>query len=347
MTRGNAADGIVSQIDDRRHGVGAGFWPILLVVALLAASAATANGAAGHTSRVHTLALFSFAAGQTPENLAIDRDGSIYVSLAYASTISRLSPSGASTQLVVPTRGGIVAGVAIDHPADALDIAVRSRSAAAAGIWQIPLADFASTVALRRLAPLPTSAFPNGMSFDVHENLYVADSALGCIWRIRHGESWAEVWSSNALLAPSGAAYHGFPVPGANGVHPWGQALYVSNTSRSTIIRIPISADGHAGAPAVRFRGVQGADDFAFDVAGNLYVAADPLNEILRVAPSGRVTTLATKAVDRLDNPTAVAFGTQAADRQVLYITNAAYFSAHPRPSVELLPVGITGAEVP
>jgi sugar lactone lactonase YvrE len=129
-------------------------------------------------------------------------------------------------------------------------------------------------------------------------------------------------------------------------VHLWGQALYVSNTSRSTIVRIPIAADGGAGAPAVRFRGVQ-ADDFAFDVAGNLYMAANLLNEILRVAPSGRVTTLATKASEGLDNPSAVAFGTRAADHTDLYVTNAAYFSAQPRPSVQLLPVGIAGALVP
>jgi sugar lactone lactonase YvrE len=346
MSENILARGIEPQSGGKRSRVGTRFGVLLLAVALLAAPAATAHGAAGHTSRVRTLALFSFAAGQTPENLAIDRDGTIYVSLAYASTISRLSPGGARTQLAVPTHGGIVVGVAIDRPAGALDIAVRSKSAAAAGIWQVPLAQFTTPAALHRLAALPTAAFPNGMSFDAGGTLYVADSALGCIWRLRRGEPWAEVWSSDALLAPSGAAYRGFTLPGANGVHPWGPALYVSNTSSSTIIRIPITAHGSAGAPTVRFRGVQ-ADDFAFDVAGNLYVAANPLNEILRVTPSGRVTTLATKAADGLDNPSAVAFGVRAADRRVLYITNAAYFSAHPRPSVQLLPVGIAGAEVP
>jgi hypothetical protein len=68
---------------------------------------------------------------------------------------------------------------------------------------------------------------------------------------------------------------------------------------------------------------------------------------VLRVAPSGRVTTVATKATAGLDNPTAVAFGARPRDRTVLYITNAAYFSPHPRPSVEALPVSVSGAAVP
>jgi sugar lactone lactonase YvrE len=295
---------------------------------------------------VRTLALYSFAAGQTPEKLAIDRDGTIYVSLAYASTVSRLSPLGSRTALALPTHGGIVVGVAIDQYARALDIAVRSENAAAAGIWQVALADFGSRVGLHRLAALPTAAFPNGMSFDDLDTLYVADSSLGCIWRLPHGARQAEVWSSDVLLAPNGTVYHGFPLPGANGVHVWGHALYISNTSTSTIVRIPINPDGGAGAATVRFRGVQ-ADDFAFDAHGTMYVAANLRNAILRVAPSGRVTPLTTKATAGLDNPTAVAFGTRPRDRTVLYITNAAYFSPHPRPSVEALPVGTPGGAVP
>src|SRR5205085_2917947 len=99
------------------------------------------------------------------------------------------------------------------------------------------------------------------------------------------------------------------------------------------------------GRAAVRFKHVM-ADDFAFDVQGNLYVAANAQNRLLRLRPDGRMTTLATKATDGLDNPSAVAFGMQGR-RTTLYITNAAYFSPHPRPSLQRLDAGVAGASFP
>lgn len=159
----------------------------------------------------------------------------------------------------------------------------------------------------------------------------------------RRGKAGAPLWS---LLLAVGLVLALPPVvhAGARAAAVRTLALY-SFAAGQTPVRIPINPDGGAGAATVRFRGVQ-ADDFAFDAHGTMYVAANLRNAILRVAPSGRVTTLATKVTAGLDNPTAVAFGTGPRDRTVLYITNAAYFSPHPRPSVEALPVGSPGAAV-
>lgn len=306
----------------------------------LAHAAARDNATA---SAVQTLFTFDFAAGETPENIAIDRDGTIYVSLAFASTICRIAPDGTQTRVAVPTGGGIVVGVAIDHHHDGdLAVAVRSSDAGAAGIWRIARAGFGSGGSVARLAALPADSFANGMTYDHRGNLFIADSALGRVWRIASGATSATVWSADPLLQPTGATFQNFPLPGANGVKFWLNALYVSNTSTSTIVRIPVLPDGSAGKAAIRFADVQ-ADDFAFDVFGTLYIASNPLNLLLRVTDAGTVTTLATKAKDGLDNPSAVAFGTQGLDHLAIYITNAAYFSQAPRPSVQRLFVGVPG----
>jgi sugar lactone lactonase YvrE len=286
---------------------------------ILAAPAASAT-------ELRTVVAFDPAAGQAPENLAIARDGTIYVSLAFASQIRRIAPDGRQVSLTIPTRGGITVGVAIDghHDGD-LDVAVRSADPAAAGIWRVSRSSFADPT---RIAALPTSSFPNGITFDSAGNLYVADSSLGRIWRIAPGSSQATVWSESPLLDPTGASFTGFPLPGANGIKIHHDVAYVSNTATQDILTIPVLRDGEAGSVAVRFTGIE-ADDFAFAANGDLYVTENPLSALIRVTPAGDITTLATKT-DGLDNPSAVAFDPRPHRRKDLYITNAAYFGTHP-----------------
>ena len=59
---------------------------MVAMVLVLAAGAAAAP--------LQTSVAFNPAAQETPENLAIARDGTIYVSLAFASEIDRITPAG-------------------------------------------------------------------------------------------------------------------------------------------------------------------------------------------------------------------------------------------------------------
>ena len=306
---------------------------MVAVVLVFAARAAAAP--------LRTIAAFNPAAMETPENLAIAGDGTIYVSLAFASEIDRIAPGGgADRTLTIPTMGGITAGVAIDGHANGLDVAVRSSDPAAAGIWRVPLVSFAHPT---RIAALPTGSFPNGIAFDSAGNLYIADSNLGVIWRLAPGAAQATVWSESPLLAPTGASFMNFPLPGANGIKLRHGRVYVSNTSTDTVVTIPIRPDGDAGQVAVKFTGVE-ADDFAFAANGDMYVAENPPSELVRITPSGHVTRLATHR-DGLDNPSAVAFDPRPGERKQLYITNSAYFGT--RPSLQVTATDTVGQRLP
>lgn len=305
----------------------------MVAVALVFAAGAAA-------APLQTIVAFDPAAQETPENLAVARDGTIYVSLAFASQIDRIAPDGVQSKLTIPTVGGITVGVAIDRHTNGLDVAVRSPDPAAAGIWRVPLGSFAHPI---RIAALPTSSFPNGIAFDSAGNLYVADSNLGVIWRLAPGISQATLWSESPLLAPTGASFMNFPLPGANGVKVRHRRVYVSNTSTDTIVTIPVRPDGESGQGAIKFSGIE-ADDFAFAADGDLYVAENPPSELVRVTPSGDVTPLATRA-DGLDNPSAVAFDPRPGERKQLYITNSAYFGTHP--SLEATATDTVGQRLP
>jgi sugar lactone lactonase YvrE len=302
------------------------------VVLVFAAGAAAAP--------LQTVVAFDPAAQETPENLAIGRDGTIYVSLAFASEIRRIARDGAQRTLTIPTIGGITVGVAIDRHANGLDVAVRSPDPAVAGIWRVPLGSFAHPT---RIAALPTGSFPNGIAFDSAGNLYIADSNLGVIWRLAPGASQAIVWSESPLLAPTGAGFMNFPLPGANGIKVRHRRVYVSNTSTDNILTIPIRPDGEAAQVAGKFTGIE-ADDFAFAANGDLYVAENPPSELARVTPSGEVTPLSTTA-NGLDNPSAVAFDPRPGERKRLYITNSAYFGTHP--SLEVTTTDTVGQRLP
>jgi sugar lactone lactonase YvrE len=293
-------------------------------LALLALSLVPAS--AGARAGVRTVQRFDLAAHETPENLAIADDGTIYVSLAFAGELRRIAPSGAQSTLAIPTRGGITAGLAVDpHHHGDLDVAVRSPDAAAAGIWRVPRTTFSHP---RRIAALPTASFPNGITFDRAGNLYVADSTLGRIWRLAHGASRATVWSSSRRLAPTGASFMNFPLPGANGIKLWRHTVYVSNTATRRILAIPILRDGSAGRPRVRFRRIE-ADDFAFAANGDLYVAVNPFSELIRLPRHGRRAIVATSG-DGLQNTSAAGFDPRAGRRRHLYITNSSYFGQRP-----------------
>jgi sugar lactone lactonase YvrE len=226
----------------------------------------------------------------------------------------------------MPTMGGITTGLAIDHHHSGdLDVGIRSSDPRAAGIWRIPRARFADPI---RIAALPTDSFANGITFDDAGNLYIADSDLGRIWRIARGASRATVWAQSRLLAPTGAKYKSFPLPGANGIKLRHNLVYVTNTAIETVLTIPLLPGGSAGKVTVRFRGIAG-DDFAFASDGDIYVAENPLNKLIRIDPTGRVTRIAT-AADGLQNPSAVAFDPRPRLRTHLYITNSAYFGTRP-----------------
>jgi sugar lactone lactonase YvrE len=190
--------------------------------------------------------------------------------------------------------------------------------------------------------------FANALAFDPSGNLYVTESYSGApgaygpggIWRIPPGGQ-AEVWIRHPLL--SGIGYLGYPV-GANGIAYYHRDLYVANTDKAMVVRIPVSGDGTPGEPTVwkPLEPVAGLppvatplpimpDGLALDVHGNVYLAIVSRNAIVRINAEDlaqeTVAVLMTAspgsyAVAPLDTPASLAFGTGAGEQQNLFVTN-------------------------
>lgn len=220
-------------------------------------------GIRGSTDGTGDLAQFG-----SPEGIAIDGSGNLYVADTYYHTIRRITPAG-----VVTTFAGSRGNIGSD---DGIGSAARF-------------------------------SYPQGMTIDGIGNLYVADSGNCAIRKISPtgavttfaGAARSLGWADG----PGSAAQFNFPSGVAVNTS---NTIVVADTYNSTIRRINASgvvttlagsaesrgsADGMGSA--ARFNGPGGV---AVDGSGTVYIADTGNHSIRRITSSGVVTTIAGKA---------------------------------------------------
>ncbi|MEW2514408.1 hypothetical protein [Streptomyces sp. NPDC046870] len=302
----------------------AGAAAVALALGLVAAAPAAGQEPLVTDARV--LAHLDLAAGQTPENIALDQDGSAYLTFASARQVAHVTDDGrVRTRATLPAvahaatpllHSAAVTGIARAH--DGTLYVNYATGTSATGVWRLSPGD-----APERIAALPADGLPNGLALDERRGvLYVADSVRGTVWRVPLSGGTATAWARGAALAPLPAApAGGF---GANGVKLHRDAVWVSNTDRGTLLRIPVRADGAAGPVETRAGGLAGIDDFAFPGHGRSVLAAlNPGNRVVLVRADGTVTTLLTVR-EGLSGPTSVAVRGRS-----VYVPSAASATRH------------------
>lgn len=261
-----------------------------------------------------------------PENLAIDDEGHVYMTMNLSGEIRRLDVEDAlatgldidDTALVatLPAGGGFTTGIA--EAAGDLYVALPAiNNDANRGVWRVPPSGPAPT---SPFAHLPDSGLLNGVLYDVERSrLLVTDSILGRIWSVDLTDGSADTWSDDALLAPESFI-------GTNGITMDKRgAVFVAHLDHGRVLRIPVGADGSAGAAEVVVEdpGLVGADGLTFHRGTTLYVAVNGQDRVVRITPSGRIQTVV-DAGDGLDFPADVAFGTTRHTNGKLYVANLA-----------------------
>jgi sugar lactone lactonase YvrE len=317
---------------------------LMLVVAAgaLFAASASASPVAGSVAAVS----FDPLAKEFPEGLAIDHKGNEFETLSPRGEIREIAPDGRQSTVVSLTPAGQgfgPLGLAFDQRGD-LFAAAATFDPTTNGVYKI-----VRRGTVTRIPGSEEIRLPNGLAFTPDGTLYVTDSAEGAVWRIRPGRS-AELWLTDPILAGDGSFGLGVPI-GANGIAYRRGSLYVPNTELGRIVRIPIQGDGSPGTPQVVASGPQliGADGNQFDVHGNMYIALNVQNALVRLDPDGTLTTLAT-AADGLDFPASPYFGTGRGDRKRLFVTDFAFGHANPadaHPGIVSFDVGVPGSPLP
>jgi hypothetical protein len=98
--------------------------------------------------------------------------------------------------------------------------------------------------------------------------------------------------------------------------------VWVANTDRGTLLRIPVTSRGTAGSIGTAADGLEGIDDFAFTGRGGTVLAALNVPDQVALVRADGTHTVVLTGDDGLQNPTAVAVR----HGRVL-VTSAAYFT--------------------
>lgn len=286
---------------------------------------------------VGTISTFSPSLAGTPcanpEGLAMDTQGNFYTASdidgATTGTICVFSPTGAFTRTISipPGPAGIapLVGMLFEEPRTLFVADTADGNAPNGRLLRVDI----STGAVAVLAS--GFAFPNAIAEDGAGNLYVSDSALGTINRIRRDGTHNVVWAASPLFQTSG-----FPPVGVNDLafDCTNGNLFATNTGDSRILRIPVLPNGNAGSVQIFADGatidarqrttdaLHGADGLAIDVAGNFYVAANQVDEIQVISPAGRlIARYSGSGAATLDFPATLLFR-----RSQVFLTNASLF---------------------
>jgi sugar lactone lactonase YvrE len=328
-----------------------------IVIALVSLVAPVAcSGQAKAMGQVEVVTTFDAAMGELPEGVAIDKPGNIYVSLGppffvgggYGAVV-KISPDGTKTMILAEYPDGPApAGMAVDAPGNVY-FAVPDPGGADVGVYRVT-----GNGSAERVPGTENMFVPNGLAFDKQGDLFASDSALGAIWRIPSGGSApAEIWLQHELVA--GCTPEDL---GANGIAFWKGDLFVANTGRGALIRIPVTTDGLPGEPVLvagnldcEPEGLFGMDGIALDVQGNVYALLVLQNKLVRIDPTDGSTTLLLDEDDGLWNASSVAFGTGKGDRTSVFIANYAVLPPEPinslGPAILKLNVGVPGLPLP
>jgi sugar lactone lactonase YvrE len=250
----------------------------------------------------------SWAQGHFAENVAVDSEGVVYVSLHSHHRIDRFDPRTRRLEefahFIAPA-----AGLAFDA-VGSLWVTGGAVGQTPGYVWRIQHNEQPEL-----WVEIPDAVFMNGCTpHPDGRTLLVCESVTGRVLAIDQIQKRWRVWLEDGRLRPKSTQ-----MPGANGIKLHQGSVWISITDHDRIVRSKIAVDGGAGpieTVAERLR----ADDFAFGKSGIAYIATHAAQTVLRLKPDGTRETIAGPNEGAVGS-TACAFGRQPEDRSSLYVT--------------------------
>jgi sugar lactone lactonase YvrE len=322
-----------------------GWWGMSLAIVLLACAFDTAPPMAAAQSG--DFPSFISMPGVSARGVAVDKTGNVYVSVEEIRSsvryiqVRKFSPVG-DLVFTVEVGQGTIGGLTVKADGD---VYIALAAGASRGVYRMDVDG-----GLELLPGTGQIFFANGLAFDDVGTLWITESvsmgptgpAQGGIWRIPAQRGWPELCLRDALLTGTGALRQPVPI-GANGIAYYHGNLFVTNTEKGTVLRMPVSPDGTVGVLEVWTTLAEVpesplgkvlpfppmGDGIALDVHGNLYVAVLTRSAIVRLDLFDKSQqTMATYSAipvplsARLDFPASPFFGTGMGERTNLFVTN-------------------------
>jgi len=279
------------------------------------------------------------------ENLAVQSNGKILVTLLSSPEIWEIDPTREDSAKLVHRFPHALStlGIAEVQP-DIFVVAVGNITLPAIAsvpgsysAWKIDMrkhrkVQHTQPQSVSKIADLPQAHFLNGLSNlpGYPNTVLLADSAQGVINALNISTGTSRTYLDDPAFKPNNSIS---VRSGVNGLHVHDGYLYFTNTfATPALARIPL--DGVSGEPSGSVETIVGApswqvnigdqaDDFSFDGEGNVWLATDPSNSIVKITIPGGKTAVKVGVVDGsvVAGVTATAFGRTKSDKHVLYAT--------------------------
>jgi len=182
--------------------------------------------------------------GVMPENLTSSQDGTVYFGSTSKGTIYRAAPGAAQAEpWILASATGLtnVLGVLADDRTNTLWVCQNATGgrdgAAVAGQTALRSFDLKSGAAKGTYPFPPNAGICNDIAVSTNGTAYVSESFRGRIHRLRPGATALDVWVNDQQLE----VIDGIALLA-------GGSVYANNFATGRLFRIPVNADGTAGA---------------------------------------------------------------------------------------------------
>ncbi|MBC7887295.1 MAG: gluconolactonase [Ferruginibacter sp.] len=264
--------------------------------------------------------LLSYPKNTFLENLVKGDDDNLYVTNFPEGTVLKISPAGQKE--VYAKIEGKIAGIAKYDKGQFLITGWDKEGKPS--VFLINQQKEAGT-----LVHIEGGMFPNGIIPLTKDQFLIADSYAGCIWLFDYPTKKVSVWVKDPLLGRSSPESQN---PAANGLKIYKNMLYVSNTNKQIMVKIPIE-NNVPGKPAL-FLDKVGIDDFTFDPQGNIYAATHVYNCVIRITPGKNIDIVA-GLKEGVAGCTAILYSKHKSGKSFLYITTNGGMSIPPPSGIE------------
>ncbi|MRT92413.1 SMP-30/gluconolactonase/LRE family protein [Ancylomarina sp. 16SWW S1-10-2] len=214
------------------------------------------------------------------ESVASGKDGSIYTTNLMQGLVYRIKDGNVKTLVDFD---GMLAGLTFLDDNNLLVTGTSDKKEAV--ILQLNLKRGESKI----VATVPEGILLNGIAKLNKNNFLIADSFKGVIWKLNIKDASTSIWLQNDLLASPSIEKQS---PGVNGIKVKGNSVYISNTGKMLMVKIPLLKGDKAGDPEILHENVF-IDDFEMDAQNNIYAATHIYDKIIKITPQGKVSIIA------------------------------------------------------
>jgi sugar lactone lactonase YvrE len=187
----------------------------------------------------------TFADGKVfPESVTSTKNGAIYFGSLGQDSVYRAAPNASKAEVwIQPKTQGLqtVLGVFADEPAGTLWVCASATGGrgGAPVVGETALKAFSlKDASFKASYVFPANGLCNDIAVAKDGTVYATDTIGARVLRIKKGANAFDVWAADAALLGS-----------ADGIALLGDgAVYVNSVGQGTLLRIPVKADGSAGA---------------------------------------------------------------------------------------------------